>query len=196
MSNLYNTLYDNNDNSHTNSSDIGMEIINQLHGHLDFETVSSYYDIMTYNKLFESQQTSVLNVMHINSRSLPRNFDSIKSLLKTLHTQPDVLVFTETWLTHNNRDHYELLGYHSYHLVRNTRRQGGVSVFVSNNFFSKDLKELTIINNDIEINTVSIKTNSVNFFLCSIYRPNSKHIAVEEFTDLLNRLLQDIAKNK
>ena len=81
-------------------------------------------------------------------------------------------VHTETWLTNNNTHLIHLDNYCSYHLVRQTRPQGGVSVFVSNNIRSEQSDELNIINEHIEINT--IKLNNRN-------RPNSKNIAVEEF---------------
>ena len=53
MSELYNTLFNNFNSSNDDHDDITMEIINQLHGHNDLNCVSNYYDITTYNKLFD-----------------------------------------------------------------------------------------------------------------------------------------------
>lgn len=55
-----------------------------------------------------------------------------------------------------------------------------------------------MIYENIELLTLKITTNSVNFTLNTIYRPHSKHIQVDEFTNLLNSLLQKdvIKKNK
>ena len=62
---------------------------------------------------------------------------------------------------------------------------------------SNEVEELSIVTENIEINTVRIKTNSISFLLCTIYRPNNKHFAVEEFSQTLQNHLQDIAtKNK
>ena len=41
--------------------------------------------------------------------------------------------------------------------------------------------------------TVKIKTNNFSFLICTVYRPNPKHIAVDEFTHILNELLSNIA---
>ena len=197
MSNLYNSLFADNDpsNNYTDTSDITMEVINQIHGHLDFDILSNYYDLTSYNKLFPVNDNK-LNIVHMNSRSLPKNFDKITAFLSCLSTPPDILAFTETWLTDNNKHLYQLPGYHSYHLIRNTRTQGGVSVFISNKLNTEQLCELTIINEDIEINTIKINNIFQNTIICAIYRPHSKHILVEEFSNILSTLLhKDILKH-
>lgn len=56
------------------------------------------------------------------------------------------------------------------------------------------MEDLTIINENIEINTIKIYSDSLNFLVCAVHRPNSKQIAVEEFTDILNTLLSDTVK--
>ena len=194
MTHLYHTLFNDAEQNHSNT-DISMEIINQTHGHLDFNSISKYYDINSYNTLIKSLNMTNLNIMHINSRSLSKNSDNISSFLKSLQTPPDILTITETWLNINNKHLYDFPGYHSYHLIRNTRPQGGVSIFVSNTLQSEQIENLTIVNESIEINTIKINSDSLNILICGIYRPNSKHIAVEEFADILIALLSDAAKN-
>ena len=83
--------------------------------------------------------------MHLNSRSLPKNIDNIKAFLNSLIAPPDVLAITETWLSETNKELFQLSGYQSYHLVRTIRPQGGVSVYISNNIQSTQIKELTLI---------------------------------------------------
>ena len=140
----------------------------------------------------------MLNILHINSRSLPRNFDEMLTLLNSFSTYPDILGITKTWLSNINKDHYHISGYHSYHLTRSLRPHGGVTLFVSNKLQSDQLTNFTIINDDIEINTVKITSNNFNFIVRAIYRPNSKHIGVDEFTNTLTSLLykDHLRKNK
>ena len=140
-----------------------MEILNQMYGHMDFNSLSKYYDLTTYNDFISTQDSTKLTIFHINSRSLPKNTDNIQSFLKCINSSPDIITITETWLTDNNKFLHEFPGYHSYHLVRNIRAQGGVSVYVSDNLESEQQYNLTLINNDIELNTVKIITKSVNF---------------------------------
>lgn len=104
MPHLLNTLYNDDDNSHSDYDDITMEIINQLYGHSNLNSISNYYDISTYNKI--SDPNKKLNILHINSRSLPKNIDKIEAFLNTLVTPPDILVVTETWLSNTNKDFF------------------------------------------------------------------------------------------
>ena len=71
MPNLYDSLFCSSEQEHHyNHEDISMEIVNQLHGHRNFEYVSNYYDLISYNKLLETHETKKLNIIHINS---PKN---------------------------------------------------------------------------------------------------------------------------
>ena len=156
-------------------------------------TQSKYYDLSSYNDLITTQNSTQITLMHINSRSLSKNSDNIKSFLRSLSTPPNVLAVTETWLTDTNKHLHEIAGFHSYHLVRNARARGGVTVYVTNLFNSEQIDNLTLINDQIEINTVKITPLSLNFLVCAVYRPNSKHIGVDEFSNTLNTLLHERA---
>ena len=160
-----------------------------MYGHSDLNELSKYYDLTSYNKITYSSH-HILNVLHVNARSVPKNFDNITAFLNSLFTFPDILSVTETWLTDTNKDLFQLPGYYSYHLTRTVRPHGGVSVFISNSIQSQQIPECTMTNEDIEINTVKIFTSSETYILCSIYRPHSKYIAVEEFTNILCSLLE------
>lgn len=99
MAHLYNTLF-NYDDQLDNMNDITMDIINQLHGHTHLSVISKYFDISAYND-FTFQKNS-LNIMHINSRSLPKNFD-ITTFLNALSNFPDIIGLTEPWLINTNK---------------------------------------------------------------------------------------------
>ena len=185
MANLYETLF----------QDVSMEIINQLFGHLDFDRVSKYFDIFSYNNFLKSQNLSSLNIIHLHSRSLPKNYDNIVSHFNSLHSQPDIITVTETWLTDTNKHLFDFPGYHSCHLIRKKRPHEGVSIFISVTLHSQQIGDLTLVNDQIEVNTVKINTGTLDILKCAIYRPNSKHIAVEKFTQVINILLEAKAKN-
>lgn len=58
-----------------------------------------------------------------------------------------------------------------------------IDVYAMNNF--------SFINDDIEIKSCKIKIGHNNCIISVIYRPHSKHIAVNEFTTLLDNLLNN-----
>ena len=75
------------------------------------------------------------------------NFDSIYSLLKSLDTMPDVLAIKAAWQTQNNREHYELKGYHSYHLnssidLRRNKNKDKPKYLIDEEIFKGDLQEI------------------------------------------------------
>ena len=195
MTNLFQTLY--NIDSH-DTDDVSQEILNDAHGHLDINEISKYYDLETFKTLTSSYTTPNLKLLHLNARSLPRNFEHITSFLKYLTNSPDIIAITETWLTKFNKDLFQLEGYHAYHLVRHTNPHGGVSLFVSKSIQTETIDSLTLVNELIEINTIKIKVSNTSYVISAIYRPNSKHQAVDEFTSFLSDLLlnDSIKKHK
>ena len=59
--------------------------------------------------------------------------------------------------------------------------------------WSEQIHDLTIIQETIEI---KITTKSINCFVCTVYRPQSKHKNIDEFTNTPYTLLQkDSIKN-
>ena len=58
---------------------------------------SEYYSINDLNKLTEKAGSSLF-IFHCNTRSLPKNFDTLEEILNSLDSKPDVLGITETKL--------------------------------------------------------------------------------------------------
>lgn len=130
-----------------------------------------------------------LNVIHINIRSLQKNFDGLKSFLSCLPKPPDIIALTETWLQEHTKHLYSMEGYDSFHLVRTNREHGGITIFAKCEFKANTLPQFSFINDNIEISTAKIELDHSKFIISVIYRPNSKHIAVEEFTNVMNDLI-------
>lgn len=123
MTYLYDALF------HTDGrGKIALESIKDLHGHIDLNTVSNYYDLDTYKKL-ASHDANNINILHINFRTLPQNTDGIIVFLKTFNTTSDTLGVTLTWLNRINNHTIQLPGYHPLYLVRTNRAQG-VTIFI------------------------------------------------------------------
>ena len=53
MTNLYDSLFEDNDRV---NDDFTMDIVNELHGHVDFNCISKYYDIQNYNSLLAHEK--------------------------------------------------------------------------------------------------------------------------------------------
>ena len=121
-----------------------------------------------------------LKVLHLNARGFTQSkIDNFEAFLKSLQVIPDVICFTETWFDLNNQKQSNLTGYNSYHLVRTSRQHGGVTLYVKEQLNCHQIQDLSFINEDIEINTIKVNVNSIQFVICGIYRPRFKHDRVE-----------------
>lgn len=98
-----------------------------LFRHNDFKAISKCYDLDNYKSL-TIIISHFINILHLNTRSLKKNFDHLKSLILTLNKSPDIIALTETWLQPHTFHLYDLEGYDSYHETITTREHGGVSM--------------------------------------------------------------------
>ena len=132
-----------------------------------------------------------INIIHINIRSLQKNFDLLKSMLNCLPKQPDIIAITETWLRDSTKHMYTMDGYTAFHLVRTNREHGGISVFVKDEIHANILDQYYFVNEHIELHSLKITVNAQEYVIATIYRPHSKHIAVPDFTNLFIEILSN-----
>ena len=82
---------------------------------------------------------------------------------------PDILVFTETWLTNDNVERANIDGYTAFHTIRSDKRSGGVSIFVHNNVSVSKITELSLCTPSIESCVVSLEISSThNLFIVAL----------------------------
>ena len=184
MNNLYEPLIERN----LNNEDVGLHILNEIYGHIDYNEMCKYHDLETFSNLYKNH-TNFFKILHINACCLSNKFDAIKILLKSLKSKPEVLCITETWLDDDNKDSFKLNGYTAFHLTRVNRSHGGIAVFVKSEFNVSLIQNLSFINDEIEILTIEFTLNKKVYNICTIYRPQNKYSRIKEFIDALNVLL-------
>ena len=96
-----------------------------------FQDISSPY--VTVNQLKSKDVSERFSLMHMNIRSLNKNFEIFELFLSSLNDFPfSVIGVTETWLHTNSPD---LFGIENYNFIRNDRKYGkggGVAMYVNN----------------------------------------------------------------
>ena len=185
MQNLFQYLIDEQDDQ---ENDIHLEILNDIHGHLDIDQICKYHDLLSYQKI-SSECTNYFNILHINARSLSGKIDQIEAFLTPLSNPPDVLCITESWLQTDSHEYCNIRGYKAYHVFRKQREHGGVSIFIADHLNSDQLKDLSYIHDEIELNTVDVYVRNKSYSVCAIYRPHSKHERVDQFSEKLSQIL-------
>src|SRR5271157_4938852 len=76
-------------------------------------------------------KNNYLNMLHVNVRSLNKNFDELVNLIAEIEVVLPVIAVTETWLTVSNHDLYNMNGYNFVSQERIGRLGGGVGLFIT-----------------------------------------------------------------
>ena len=131
--------------------------------------------------------------MHLNIRSIRNKFDSFKYLTESLIKNINIIGLTETWLSNNDcEQYYKLEGYDYIGLNRETKKGGGVGIYIKEHINRKKREDLTTNIEDI-IESVCIEictTIGKNIIIAVIYRPPNNKIEIFEnpMNDLLNKI--------
>ena len=140
-------------------------------------TVKQYVDNLT---------NSDVAIINYNIRSAnSKNLDSFSHAF-LYSKRPNVLVLTETWCSNDSTP--IIPGYYGYHVTRDGR-SGGVSVFIDENYVSNCVQNLSFCNSTIEVCTVDISVNDLNFTIIAIYRPHSD--SIQNFCDFFSVFLNN-----
>lgn len=81
----------------------------------------------------EENRETLLNLLHINIRSLQKHWDELILYIKDELSRLDVIILTETNIDESSCATFSIPGFSSCKLCREKRRGGGVLVFISNN---------------------------------------------------------------
>ena len=125
---------------------------------------SKYYTVTEFNNTF-SNTLDNFSLLHINSRSLNKNFDCFENLLHTLNNfQFSIIGISETWLHSNSPPLFNLPNYRMIRADREGRRGGGVAFYIGEHLNFK-------VRHDIEFEETEVRFIEIN-------NPNSKNIII------------------
>ena len=94
-------------------------------------------------------------------------------------------MLTETWF--GNYDECTIDGYKGYHNSRESRRGGGVSLYVRNCFISSIINNFLVPSGVCEVVAANIEINSnLHVNVLGMYRPPSSSVAVSNFNNVLS----------
>ena len=131
-------------------------------------------------------------LISLNVRSLKKNIGSMTQLLHNVSLNFDVIAVTENWLDKHEVDCFNIEGYQVIHTIREYKKGGGCSIYISNSVKYKVVKNLCYtINDEIECACIELDMGKEkNVIVCCIYRApgGSVDLFNEKFEDLLNKL--------
>ena len=162
-----------------NDIDPDENFFNEVYGGLS-ENGSLYYSVTNVGAAIGAGAFSIVS---LNIRSFRKNYDVFQAVLSSANVSPDIMVFSETWLS----EPVDIDGYVSFHSFRCERRSGGISVFIKDIYPANIMADFSVVNDTIESCAVRISLQNFFFNLVAIYRPHSDSIS--NFSDHLNSIL-------
>ena len=176
--------YDSTLNSHSSTSDSACNIDHNLSydcSHFD----NSSFNSTPFNK-------TGLSLLHINSRSLNRNSNSISDYLSTLNHRFDIYGITESWFKESSDSNLiDLHGYIAENCVRRDRRGGGATLFVNPGLHYSVRNDLQL--NCADCDSLFIEMNNPNKIIVGIiYKP--EYVDYNDFMSQLERTLLIITR--
>jgi len=93
-----------------------------------------YFTESQFNELFHETRSSFSNcfsLLHLNIRSLSRNYDNFTSFLANIDGKFSIMGVSETWLKDSGYS-FDIVGYDFIHNARPSWIGGGVGIYVNN----------------------------------------------------------------
>jgi len=196
-SNYYNELLadlDEDTRSILNDIDPDVNLINGLNvAECKYYTEDLFHDMIASNPHLVNN----MSLLHLNVRSIPKNFDSLTNYLHSLNHCFDIIGITETWHSSSTIDLYDMPGYKCIHKYRDTRKGGGVTYYIRNNIDYKvrsDLGDLGVDCDTVFIECKGLHANVKHCIVGLIYRPPNTN--VPSFTNAMSVMLSKIRSEK
>ena len=117
-----------------------------------------YISYEEHKNLNENVSADTLSILHLNIRSIKKNFENFKLFLSSLSFDFSIKCFSETWLDESSltsQSLYELPHYKSIHQIRNYGKGGGVSIYIKDSINFKPRPDLSI--NSTNVKSISIE---------------------------------------
>ena len=157
--------------------------------------VSKYITKDEVNDFCNFSDPTALNILHINCRSIKRNFGSLTNFINLFSSHLTAIAVTETWLTESLNDVYSIPGYNFFANSRTMKLGGGVGLYVKKNLSCKIRPDLCRMSSYIECIFLECQqVNMKSFIIGSIYRPPNSDIS--QFNSDLLTILNDLTKSK
>ena len=128
-------------------------------------------------------------ILMINIRSCRKNFNQFIAQFCNVLTYFSCILLTETWLTEDVDNVFNIPGYNCFNLYRNNYG-GGIKMYLKNGIQARLLKDFTFINDWFEMITVEVMLDKNKAIFSGLYHPPTSSIENNNaFVDCLTNQL-------
>ena len=126
--------------------------------------------------LSEKENSETINAIHVNIRSLSKNFDNLLDILRDSNYSFNILCITETWCTDSTLKNNSNLHLPNFDIIsqerKTNKRGGGVLIYIHKSLKCNLRNDLCVSDKDKEILTIETsRENEKNIVLSRCYRP-------------------------
>ena len=118
-------------------------------GNLD----TPYISHEEHKNLHKNGSADTLSILHLNIRSIKKNFENFRLFLSTLSFDFSIICFSDTWLDKSSltsQSLNELPHYKSSYQIRNYGKGDGVSIYIKRSTNFTPRPDLSINNTNVE----------------------------------------------
>ena len=155
-----------------------------------------YYTEESFNSALQNEQVNSdeLSLLHINIRSIRNKFDELSDYLASLKINFSIIELTETWLTENYANMFNISYYNLLTANRKSKSGGGVGMCIKEQTNFRLREDLSVFNEGVsETLFIELKNNKKESAVVGvIYRPPKSKM--KEFEDELEALISKIIK--
>ena len=132
----------------THENSINSEHDRDINFYQDISSLWTHYcSPNEFQNNFQCFLKDSFSVLHLNIRSMNKNFESFKELYSTINFKFSIVCFSETWvddISFSKNSNFQLSGYQVLHQARKNCKGGGVCVFVHENLSFKLREDLNL----------------------------------------------------
>ena len=121
-----------------------------------------------FHNFLVNSKTDWFSILHLNIRTIKKNFKNFKLFLSSLDFSFSVICFSETWFDDLDNLAYDLSIYINKHQVRSDSSGAGVSIYIHSSLKFKERPDLSIISKDIETLTLEILSDKTRNILVNV----------------------------
>ena len=150
--------------------------------------VPNYDNYIDWDGVSEKFFSGGLSVLHINMRSLANKYAELTSHLSIIRGKFTFVILTEVWLNESRDVGFELSGYKSFSVYRNSQIGGGIKIYYLDNITANIVEECSGCFRTHESLLLSAYIPSFGkLSVCGVYRiPNTP---MENFITSMNDIL-------
>lgn len=112
-----------------------------------------------------------IRILHLNIRSIAKNYRELDVLLETFQCKPDFVVCTETWEV-GCPGFFKLKNYYLRHSACNITKAGGVIIYINNRFTEADVVVSKKYIGRVEVLDLKIVLEGEPVYVTGVYRPH------------------------